>query len=109
VETVLIVGRPAASLLEENEQAMMVMLGSRGLGGWTGLLLGSVVAIQASTHAQRPIVLVSADVRPRMHVKPTIGGRCRRLETPGEGCRVHLAQAGRSGQDFAHSSLQSGS
>lgn len=71
VETVLVEGVPAASLLEEAEQARMVVLGSRGLGGWTGLLLGSV-AVQVSTHAHCPIVVVPADVRPRMHDKPTI-------------------------------------
>jgi nucleotide-binding universal stress UspA family protein len=71
VETVLVEGVPAAALLEETEQARMVVLGSRGLGGWTGLLLGSV-AVQVSTHAHCPIVVVPADVRPRMHDKPTI-------------------------------------
>lgn len=71
VATVLIEGSPAASLIEETGQARMVVLGSRGRGGWTGLLVGSV-AVQVSTHAQCPIIVVPADIRPRMHEKRTV-------------------------------------
>lgn len=71
VVPVLLEGTPAAALLEETGQARMVVLGSRGLGGWTGLLVGSV-AVQVSTHAQCPVVVVPPDVRPRAHGKPAI-------------------------------------
>ncbi|HEU4947207.1 MAG TPA: universal stress protein, partial [Kribbella sp.] len=71
VDSVLLEGTAAASLIEEAEQARMVVLGSRGLGGWTGLLVGSV-ATQVSTHAQCPIVVIPPDVRPRVHGKPTV-------------------------------------
>lgn len=65
VETVLLEGTPAASLVEETVQARLIVLGSRGLGGWAGLLLGSV-AVQVSTHAHCPIVVIPPDLRSRM-------------------------------------------
>jgi nucleotide-binding universal stress UspA family protein len=71
VETVLIEGTPAATLLEETQHARMVVLGSRGLGGWTGLLVGSV-AVQVAAHARCPVVVVPPDVRPRVHGNSTI-------------------------------------
>ncbi len=71
LETVLVEGTPAETLIEETAQARMVVLGSRGLGGWTGLMVGSV-AVQVSTYAQCPVVVVPADLRPRAHEKPTV-------------------------------------
>lgn len=63
VETVLLEGSPAPALIEETEQARMVVLGSRGLGGFTGMLVGSV-AVQVSSHAHCPIVVVPPDTAP---------------------------------------------
>ncbi len=62
---------PVTSLITESEQARMLVLGTRGHGGWAGLLLGSV-AIQVTSHAACPVVAVPADVRPRPQEKPTI-------------------------------------
>ncbi|TCO20319.1 nucleotide-binding universal stress UspA family protein [Kribbella steppae] len=71
VETVLTEGTPAETLIEESAQARMIILGSRGLGGSTGLLLGSVT-VQVSAHAQCPVLVVPPDVHPRALEKPTV-------------------------------------
>ncbi|WP_254709533.1 universal stress protein [Streptomyces lunaelactis] len=56
-----VIARPApAGLLAEAEAAEMLVLGSRGLGGVGGLLVGSV-AQAVVAHARRPVVLVRAD------------------------------------------------
>lgn len=52
-------GPATAALLKEAEQADLMVLGSRGLSGFTGLLLGSV-ALGVVARATRPVVLVRA-------------------------------------------------
>lgn len=44
-------------LVGESEAAQLVVLGTRGLGGFTGLLLGSV-SVAVSAHAHSPVVVV---------------------------------------------------
>lgn len=53
----VIEGRPAAVLLEEAQQADMIVVGSRGRGGFASLLLGSV-SQQLVHHAPCPVVVV---------------------------------------------------
>jgi nucleotide-binding universal stress UspA family protein len=57
VETVVREGQAAQILIEEAESADLLVLGSRGLGGFRGLLLGSV-SQQCAHHASCPLVIV---------------------------------------------------
>ncbi|TWD84592.1 nucleotide-binding universal stress UspA family protein [Kribbella amoyensis] len=66
VDTRVLEGRPAEQLLQETDQAKLLVLGSRGLGGWTGLMVGSV-AVQVSTHAACPVVVVPSDLHSRIN------------------------------------------
>ncbi|QKW37014.1 universal stress protein [Actinomadura sp. NAK00032] len=56
VRGVLECGRPAAKLIEAGKSADLVVLGPRGLGGFPGLILGSVSA-QVAAHASCPVVI----------------------------------------------------
>jgi nucleotide-binding universal stress UspA family protein len=57
VETVVRQGQPAVILLEEAEEAELLVVGSRGLGGFRGLLLGSV-SQQCAQHSPCPITIL---------------------------------------------------
>lgn len=50
-------GQPGNVLLDEAERANLLVVGSRGLGGFRGLLLGSV-SRQVIHHAPCPVVVV---------------------------------------------------
>lgn len=53
-------GMPAKVLLDAGEGARMLIVGSRGHGGFTGLLLGSVSSAVAA-HAHCPVLVVHPD------------------------------------------------
>jgi nucleotide-binding universal stress UspA family protein len=57
VEQRLVEGRPAGVLVNESRDADLLVVGSRGHGGFTDLLLGSV-SQQVSHHAACPVVIV---------------------------------------------------
>lgn len=57
VERKLIEGAASWILLHEAKDAAMLVVGSRGLGGFRGLLLGSV-SQQCVHHAECPVVVV---------------------------------------------------
>lgn len=56
-------GNPAQVLLEAGAEAAMIVVGSRGHGGFVGLLLGSVSAA-CSEHASCPVLVVRGDTPP---------------------------------------------
>ncbi len=60
IETVAPEGAPAAALLEHAGDAAMLVVGSRGRGGFKGLLLGSVSS-HCAQHASCPVVIVRSD------------------------------------------------
>jgi nucleotide-binding universal stress UspA family protein len=57
VETAVRQGQPAQVLLEEAKGAELLVVGSRGLGGFRGLLLGSV-SQQCAQHSPCPMTIL---------------------------------------------------
>jgi nucleotide-binding universal stress UspA family protein len=60
VEKALVEGPPAAALVAAAKDAALLVVGSRGLGGFKALLLGSV-GQHCAHHATCPIVIVRGD------------------------------------------------
>ena len=57
IETIAVEGQPAKALVEVANGADLLVVGSRGLGGFRELLLGSV-SQQCAQHATCPVVIV---------------------------------------------------
>ena len=57
VETRLVEGHPGAALVAASGDARLLVVGSRGLGGFAGMLMGSV-STSCAHHASCPVVIV---------------------------------------------------
>ena len=64
IERRVVEGAPATVLVDESRQADLLVVGSRGHGGFAGLLLGSV-SQQCAHHAACPVVIVHATAKAR--------------------------------------------
>lgn len=60
VTTVVVESSPAQALLDRADGAGLLVVGSRGHGGFVGLLLGSV-GNQVAAHAPCPVVIVPGE------------------------------------------------
>ena len=62
IESRLVEGHPAAVLVDAARDARMLVVGSRGLGGFSGMLMGSVSSACAH-HAHCPVVVVPPQLK----------------------------------------------
>src|ERR1700734_4035295 len=62
VDTQLVAGAPAEVLVAAGQDASMVVLGSRGDGGFSAMVLGSV-SRSVATHAPAPVVVVGGETQ----------------------------------------------
>lgn len=60
IERSAVQGSPAEELVRASEGAELLVVGSRGLGGFSSLLLGSV-SQQCAHHAHCPVVIVRSE------------------------------------------------
>lgn len=68
LRTFTLEGDPTLKLIEHAAGAQLLVLGSRGRGGFTGLLLGSVSA-KCAAHATCPVLIVHADDKPPAEIR----------------------------------------
>ncbi|MFF4759406.1 universal stress protein [Streptomyces sp. NPDC001292] len=66
--------QPGPALLDEAENAELLVIGSQGLGAVGGFVLGSV-AMATAVHAERPVVLVRAGETAESEHLPDVSGR----------------------------------
>jgi nucleotide-binding universal stress UspA family protein len=69
VQSVVQEGNAAQVLLEHSDESSLLVVGSRGHGGFTGLLLGSVSS-HCAEHAKYPVLVVHGDRPPTILKHP---------------------------------------
>jgi len=57
ISTHLVEGNPARALVEAAQHARLLVVGSRGLGGFKGMVMGSV-SMACAHHGHCPVVIV---------------------------------------------------
>ncbi|MFI9154977.1 universal stress protein [Streptomyces sp. NPDC053367] len=82
-------GPPAEVILDASRDAGLIVVGTRGRGGFTGLLLGSV-SLKTAAHADRPVVVVRGHTERAAHGDVVVGVRDERDE---DAVRFGLAEA----------------
>lgn len=60
VEWLALPGNPAEVLIEASRDAVLLIIGPRGIGGFAGLIMGSVAA-QCVHHSHCPVLVVRED------------------------------------------------
>lgn len=88
-------GTPAAVLLAEAGRAAMTVVGDRGLGGFTGLLVGSVAA-QVAAHAPGPVLVARGRPDPAGPVLVGVDGS----EASGRALEFAYAEAAARGTEL---------
>ncbi|NBM15738.1 universal stress protein [Streptomyces sp. GC420] len=73
IESAVVTGEPLSVLEAESRSAALVVVGSRGLGGFTGLLLGST-AVHLSAHGRCPVLVVRGRQEPAGPVLLAVDG-----------------------------------
>lgn len=66
----LLIGPPVATLIKAARRSFLLVVGDRGLGGFTGLSTGSL-AVHAATHCSSPVLVVRG---PDKHEGPVVVG-----------------------------------
>jgi nucleotide-binding universal stress UspA family protein len=92
VRGVVGIGRPARTLVALSEEAAMIVVGARGLGGFAGLLMGTVSG-QVAEHALCPVAVVRPVPASATDVVVGIDGS----DHSGLALALGLAQARRAG------------
>lgn len=70
----LVLGTPSSALLTESSDAMLVVVGSRGMGSFAELLLGAT-SLQVAVHAECPVVVVRVPGERPHPADPDFAGR----------------------------------
>jgi nucleotide-binding universal stress UspA family protein len=72
IAKIVVRGSPAGALIETAKGADLLVVGSRGHGGFVGLLLGSVSS-QCVHHAPCPVAVIRGDIEPASSDRVVVG------------------------------------